>query len=125
MPRWEGSNRQHTLPADWSTTVKRIMQRDHHRCQWIREDTGRRCGRHADGGIDHIIRPADGGTEQDSNLRALCTFHHNRKTGNEGGTASGRARRLKRDANTPLHPGLLPATQAKPPYRNTTDPAPF
>jgi 5-methylcytosine-specific restriction protein A len=107
MPGWAGSDRQYTLPADWDRTVARIRRRDGNRCQWIREDTERKCGRRADGGVDHKIRPADGGTDHDSNLWALCHFHHARKTGQEGGTASGAARRAKRDAAKPLHPGLL------------------
>src|SRR6266576_1501491 len=33
--------------------------------------------------VDHIIRPAHGGTDAWSNLRAICAFHHGRKTAHE------------------------------------------
>lgn len=107
MPDWVGSDRQYTLPPDWDQIVARIKRRDGNRCQWIREDTQRRCLRRADGGVDHITPHSQGGTDDDSNLMALCGYHHRRKTGIEGGTASGAARRAKRDAAKPLHPGLL------------------
>jgi 5-methylcytosine-specific restriction endonuclease McrA len=106
MPNWIGSNRRTLLPADWPTIVKRILIRDHHRCQHVREDTQRKCGRRATD-VDHITRPADGGTDDDSNLQALCSYHHGQKTGREGGIASGRSRQAARDAAKPLHPGLL------------------
>lgn len=107
MPNWEGSERRALLPADWTTkTVPRILTRDHHRCQHLREDTQRKCGRRATD-VDHKVRPAEGGTDDDSNLQALCQWHHRRKTGQEGGAASGAARKAKRDAAKPLHPGIL------------------
>jgi 5-methylcytosine-specific restriction endonuclease McrA len=118
MPGFEGSDRRRTLPADWPTIVKRILIRDHHRCQHIREDTQRKCGRRASD-VDHIISYKQGGTDDDSNLQALCAYHHGKKTGREGGTASGRARAARRTAEQPVHPGLL---TERPPLE---PPAPF
>lgn len=114
---WKGSNRRAELPPDWPVTILRILRRDHHRCQWIRYDTGRRCLAKARD-VDHRIAHSDGGTDQDSNLWALCQYHHERKTGTEGGIASGKARRAKRDAAKPQHPGLMTRVQIE-------DPAPF
>jgi hypothetical protein len=107
MPNWEGSNRRHTLPADWSSTQQRILRRDSGRCQWVRGDTHWKCLKPARD-VDHRVRPEDGGTDDDSNLWALCQWHHRWKTGREGGIASAAARRAKRDAKpAPLHPGLV------------------
>jgi 5-methylcytosine-specific restriction protein A len=106
MPNWEGSDRRQTLPKDWPTRVVRVLKRDRYRCRHIREDTGRRCGRHADQ-VDHIVSYKDGGTDDYSNLQALCEYHHLQKSGREGGLASGRARRARAKAAKPLHPGLI------------------
>jgi 5-methylcytosine-specific restriction protein A len=118
---WVGSNRRSELPPDWPIICLRILLRDHHRCQHVREDTGRKCGRRASS-VDHITPHSQGGTDDDSNLQALCDWHHGRKTGIEGGTASGVARRAKRDASKPIHPGLItPEDQPAASH----DPAPF
>ncbi|MBN9209342.1 MAG: HNH endonuclease [Microbacterium ginsengisoli] len=106
MPNWASSTRRDTLPSDWPQRVAYVLRRDHHVCQHVREDTGRKCGRRARD-VDHRIRPADGGTDDPSNLQALCGWHHDQKSGREGGVASGRARRAKRDAAAPIHPGLV------------------
>lgn len=106
MPGWSSSDRRHELPANWaSEVVPRIMTRDHRRCQHIREDTGRCCGRRATD-VDHIdqTRRHD---HSDGNLQALCQWHHRRKSGREGGIASGTARRTRAQATKPVHPGLL------------------
>jgi 5-methylcytosine-specific restriction enzyme A len=116
---WKGSNRRALLPTNWTTEiVPRILTRDHHRCQWLRYDTGRRCLRTARD-VDHVIPHSQGGTDHDSNLQALCQYHHRLKTGREGGTASGVSRRAKRDATKPVHPGLHPEPPSQDP------PAPF
>lgn len=106
MPGWKGSDRRRELPKDWPAIHARVLKRDHYRCQHVREDTGRKCGRHANQ-VDHIVRPADGGTDDDRNLRSLCPWHHQQKSSSEGGIASAIARRERRDAAKPLHPGLL------------------
>lgn len=123
MPQWRGSTRRDTLPPDWPTTHARILNRDRHACQHVRNDTGRPCGREAHH-VDHITGHASGGSDADDNLQALCEYHHNVKSGREGGLASQRARRARTAANTPTHPGLI--DMPTPPVIATrNDPAPF
>lgn len=124
MPNWEGSKRRSTLPDDWAVTTLRILRRDFHRCQHIREDTGKRClGQARD--VDHIIPNSQAGSDADSNLQALCEYHHRQKSGREGGRASGKARRAKRDAAKPLHPGLMDTVAAPPKRSHRPGPPPF
>jgi 5-methylcytosine-specific restriction endonuclease McrA len=118
MPGWKGSNRRQTLPRDWPARVAHVLNRDRRRCRHIREDTNRPCGLPANQ-VDHVIPHDEGGTDAYSNLQALCEWHHNRKSGAEGGRASGRARAAKKAAEKSVHPGLLPK-QSSP-----GDPAPF
>jgi 5-methylcytosine-specific restriction protein A len=99
---WEGSTRHDRLPADWPDTRVRILNRDGHRCQHQRVDTGKVCGVMATD-VDHIHRGDD---HRDENLQALCTWHHRKKSGREGGLASGAARAAKRAREAPSHPGL-------------------
>lgn len=106
MPGWAGSNRQHELPADWPARRKAALDRDGWRCQHIRFDTGEKCGRFANE-CDHIIRPEAGGTDDLSNLEALCHYHHLQKSGHEGGTAAQAKRRRRTEAAEHRHPGLL------------------
>lgn len=60
----EGSTRQ------WRKTRARILRRDQHTC--------RRCGRRATH-VDHVEPLAQGGTDDDSNLQALCADCNLRK----------------------------------------------
>ncbi|MFD4457685.1 HNH endonuclease [Nocardia sp. NPDC058480] len=79
------------------TTAARIRERDAHACQI--------CG--APGNeVDHITNRAAGGTDDDRNLRVLCTEHHRAKTQAEA--AEGHARRRAR-GRLPVepHPGLI------------------
>lgn len=127
MPGWEGSTRRADLPADWHVTQPRILRRDGYQCQHIRQDTGRLCLRRARD-VDHIISHVQGGGDDDNNLQALCGYHHDQKSGREGGIASGVSRRAKRQASKPLHPGLLPqgGTNGSRAVRDGGDePAPF
>ena len=123
---WVGSNRARTLPKDWPARVAHVLRRDARRCQWVRTDTGSRClGRARD--VDHIISHADGGTDDYSNLQALCPYHHGKKSGREGGLASGRSRAATAAAKKPLHPGLipLPPMTASKAQERGSGPAPF
>lgn len=118
---WKGSNRRHTLPTNWTTViVPGILARDHYQCQHIREDTGRPCHRRARD-VDHKVPYHQGGTDDPANLEALCPWHHGRKSGREGGVASGKARRARKQQAKPLHPGLSP----HPLREDPRDPAPF
>lgn len=101
---WQGSTRRQRLPPDWSRIRKRILRRDGHRCTERGLDDVR-CYEVATE-VDHI-RPGD--DHSDANLRALCSWHHQKKSSQEGGAALARKRRAidqsyrRREA----HPGLL------------------
>ncbi|GGM39456.1 hypothetical protein GCM10012275_07910 [Longimycelium tulufanense] len=83
MPHWNRSNRKARLPADWPARRAFVLARDLNHCQWIRGDTGTPCG-HPATDVDHIRRGDNHGV---SNLRALCRYHHARKSSREGGRA--------------------------------------
>jgi 5-methylcytosine-specific restriction protein A len=122
MPGWQGSTRHATLPPNWAALCMQVMERDRRLCQHVRADTGRICGLYATD-TDHIGDPND---HRLANLRALCPWHHLRRSGAQGGKASGAARRAKRDAAKPLHPGLIPKPQIAPQRRPPDDtPPPF
>ncbi|WP_230671010.1 HNH endonuclease [Rathayibacter sp. Leaf248] len=106
---WRGSTRKQTLPPDWPTIRRHVLERDGHRCQHIRYDTGRICGAHATD-CDHLEDRTD---HRPENLAAKCSHHHDEKTNREAGYASGAARRAKRDAAQPQHPGLLTETEQR------------
>ncbi|MFE2912831.1 HNH endonuclease [Kitasatospora indigofera] len=105
---WSTSRRRATLPPDWQATRRRILDRDHSQCVWERASTGRVCGRPATQ-VDHIVRPADGGSDEDTNLQALCRWHHQAKSSSEGGQASAAAR-PSRSRPVEAHPGLRSKT---------------
>jgi hypothetical protein len=92
------------LPPNWKTLRATILRRDKGRCQAEGDADGIICGATATD-VDHVIPASQGGTDDPSNLRALCAWHHRRKTGHEGGTAAAAARpsRLRRPER---HPGL-------------------
>lgn len=48
----------------WRRVRQRILRRDQHRCQL--------CGAPADD-VDHIVKWIDGGSDDPSNLRAICS----------------------------------------------------
>lgn len=123
MTGWKGSQRRAELPPDWHITQPRILRRDHHACQHVRADTGRKCGARARD-VDHIVPHHLGGGDEDANLQALCPHHHSKKSGQEGGIASGKARAKKAAGSKPLHPGLL-ATPARRPAPSNNEPPPF
>lgn len=76
---WETSNRKNELPRGWATIRRRILARDGYSCRWP-TGQGSTCGVAANQ-VDHVIRGSD---HRDENLRALCKWHHNRKTSQEG-----------------------------------------
>lgn len=104
MPAWAGSDRRSRLPADWYKRRARVLRRDNYRCTWI-EDSGLRCDEDATD-VDHVVA---GDVHDESNLRSLCRWHHNRKSGREGADALAIAKR--RNANrfkrVEKHPGLI------------------
>lgn len=100
MPGWRNSTRRQRLPKNWPAIRQRILDRDHHQCQWVRADTGHPCGLPANQ-VDHIIPDSQGGSNADTNLQALCPWHHQRKSSSEGGRGNRQAGRK------PKHPGLI------------------
>lgn len=91
------SGRTAPLPPGWGRIRSAVLARDAHACVEIRGDTGERCGAHATD-VDHI-GPADDHSLE--NLRSLCSYHHARKTGRQGGKARGKK-------TGGYHPGLKP-----------------
>ncbi|NMM93883.1 HNH endonuclease [Bifidobacterium oedipodis] len=92
---WWKSQRDARFNPDWERTRKRILERDHHMCQWPVTDwnsgTAHICGRLGNE-VDHKQRAGEGEPDNDdpSNLWTLCSWHHKQKTSRE----SGEARRL-------------------------------
>lgn len=95
---WTTSNRKQRLPRNWIQLREACLKAANYRCQWVREDTSRRCGEYANQ-ADHVRAMDD-----KSPLQALCEYHHSRKSSAEGGRAAAAARK----AATKRHPGLLP-----------------
>lgn len=104
MPGWEGSDRRLRLPPDWDKIRKRILRRDGYRCR-IRDTYSQRCSEPAVD-VDHIINNDD---HRESNLQAICDWHHKKKSGAEGLIAKAAAIRRagKKFVRTEVHPGLL------------------
>ena len=71
-PKWQNPSR-HTLnrPSDWWSIRGRVLRRDKRTCQ--------HCGQPG-GHVDHIVRVADGGSWEESNLATLCPPCHATKT---------------------------------------------
>lgn len=104
MPGWEGSDRRHRLPPDWDARRKRILRRDGYRCK-VKNAYSERCKEPAVD-VDHIINNDD---HSESNLQAICEWHHDKKSGSEGARARAAAirRTSKKFVRTEAHPGLL------------------
>lgn len=104
MPQWANSDRRDRLPKDWPQIRRRVLKRDGGRCT-ERNDYGQRCPELATD-VDHV-KPGD--DHSLSNLRSLCSWHHNRKSGAEGAQARAAIRRRngKKFKRTENHPGLL------------------
>ena len=64
------------LPA---ALKRRIWIRDDGKCQHTDPQTGRKCETTAFLDYDHIVALADGGTDQESNLRLSCASHNRRR----------------------------------------------
>lgn len=100
---WSSSSRDARFNPGWERTRKWILERDHHRCQWIVTDwhTGAKhiCGYPANE-VDHKVRAKNGEPDDDSpsNLWALCPYHHKQKTARESGEARVEKRRSREEA---------------------------
>lgn len=104
MPGWQGSDRRQRLPDDWEKIRKRVLIRDRRRCTWLLDD-GVRCGMPATD-VDHI-KPGDDHGE--SNLRSLCSDHHQAKSSCEGAAAKAAnwRRQDRKYRRVEAHPGAL------------------
>jgi hypothetical protein len=103
MAAWEGSTRKETLPPDWEQRRQAVFARDGNRCVIIKQD-GRRCWDRENLECDHIGDREDHRLES---LRTICSWHHQRRSASQGGTAS--ANRLRPQTKRPpeTHPGLI------------------
>lgn len=90
---WSDSTR--VLPPNWTAIRRGILERDGWRCTETMRD-GTRCRDKATD-VDHIARGDD---HRPENLRALCRWHHARKSSREGNEARWKPK------PKPLHPGL-------------------
>jgi 5-methylcytosine-specific restriction protein A len=92
------------LPKGWDRIRRRILRRDRHACQWPLT-TGGLCGEPANQ-VDHKIGAAQGVDDHsDSNLWALCQWHHDQKTGREASAVAHAGPPRARPAEA--HPGLI------------------
>ena len=101
---WHKSERRSQLPVNWDSIRRKVLKRDHYKCQW-KMTYGGICGYLASD-VDHII-PGD--NHHLSNLRSLCKKHHSRKSSQEGAAAA-KAKRLEisqRFKRVEDHPGLI------------------
>ncbi len=85
------------LPPDWPRVRRRILRRDDYRCYL--------CGNPATD-VDHKVPACLGGTDDDSNLAAICRVCHRRKTAQEANLRHPLHRATKQRPADP-HPGLL------------------
>lgn len=105
MSGWQNSDRGDRLPPEWRTKIRpRILRRAGHRCQ-VTNTYGERCPELA-AEVDHIRAGDD---HSDDNLRAICEWHHGKKSGAEGAAALAAKRRRisKKYRRTEVHPGLM------------------
>lgn len=98
---WSTSTRR--MPPDWHRQRGRIRKRDGHQC--TEQINGQRCPEPGDH-VDHIMPASQGGTEDDTNLRTLCAWHHGQKSSREGAAAAA-AKRAQARRPTEPHPGLI------------------
>jgi 5-methylcytosine-specific restriction enzyme A len=80
-----GSSTERGYGAEWRKRRERIMQRDCGLCQPCR-NAGRVTVATA---VDHIVPKAEGGTEEDGNLQAICKPCHDTKTAREAAKGRG------------------------------------
>ena len=94
---WENSTRASRLPPDWQRRRRLVLERDGYRCTELTD--GERCTEPATD-VDHRT-PGD--DHSLPNLRALCRWHHARKSSSEGN-----ASRRRFTARRPVepHPGM-------------------
>lgn len=108
-------------PRGWKALRAQALERDANQCTWI--DDGQRCTEPATD-ADHIGDPED---HRLDNLRALCGYHHRKRTALQARAARGPLPSRSRPPEP--HPGLV-ATRPRPsttrrPGRSDPDVPPF
>ena len=96
------SDRKARLPKDWQARRAQVLRRAGYRCEAKHSD-GSRCEERATD-VDHIVAGDDHSL---TNLQALCSWHHDRKTAREAAEARRRRPRPSRRRPPEAHPGLL------------------
>lgn len=91
------SRRSKPLPRDWRTIRRRVLERDDWVCRW----KGPTCIGHATQ-VDHTTPAYRGGSDDATNLAAICEPCHLSKTG-----AEARAAQPNRARPPEQHPGFL------------------
>jgi 5-methylcytosine-specific restriction protein A len=89
---WAGrsaTDRHDELPADWPAIRAEVLDRDGHRCTW-KLPSGNRCPNGATD-VDHI---GDKNNHDKSNLRSLCSAHHDKRTAIQGAKEAAARRAL-------------------------------
>lgn len=74
-----GSRQSRGYGAEWEQTRKRILSRDKGLCQVCLEESKLRPAKQ----VDHKVPKAEGGTDEDNNLQAICVPCHQAKTAAE------------------------------------------
>lgn len=92
------SRRSVPLPRGWRRTQQRILARDARCCYRPHPEV---CIGHATE-VDHIVPASQGGSDDDTNLAAICGPCHRRKTGKEA-----QAAQPQRKRPAERHPGRL------------------
>lgn len=95
---WTGSDRSDRLPENWNSIRARVLVRDKYRCKLRLDDCLIQARE-----VDHII-PGD--DHSLTNLRAVCSKCHARKSSQEGHDAKAHRKQLRlrpREA----HPGVI------------------
>lgn len=82
-----GSRQSRGYGAAWEALRKRILSRDKGLCQVCQASGRISIARE----VDHKVPKAQGGTDDDSNLQAICTPCHKAKTAREAQAGAGRA----------------------------------
>lgn len=82
---WSTSNRKDSLPANWVHLRSQVLHAAGGRCEVVKRN-GHRCHDKAVA-VDHIIPHSEGGSDDFSNLQAICEWHHAKKSSAEGGRA--------------------------------------
>jgi 5-methylcytosine-specific restriction protein A len=100
--RWNTSKRRKTETQEFKLNRGLAIERDNGRCQALMRD-GTQC-KDAGTQCDHIISLANGGTDALDNLQMLCSWHHNKKTSQEGRDAR---KTVSMYRPKEAHPGLI------------------